>query len=346
VAELRRAFPDLRARGRSEPVDEVVALQAADVDGRPWERRNRATPGWVIAHERGESLGLVRLDEVAGFLLSVLTDRLLAIEPGFAHVHAGVASIDDRAIVVPGPSGAGKTTLALRLAREGALLTDEMAAIDRGAGRLRSAPRPVSLKWQGHLAFGDAVDASRRPADSAGWWIPPDELGTTQVDETGPGVVALTERRPGAPALVPATRAEALVALLESSFDVARDPVGVMDDLAWLAASSGAVRIAYEEAADAAPLLIDHLRAGGPDGHLEEMGPPGANSRVDPEALSVILDGRAVIHHPGSQAIVRLDPAGTAVWRSLVAGVHPGGTDVEFVQQLRDAGLIGVGGDE
>lgn len=62
-------------------------------------------------------------------------------------VHAAVLERGGRALVLPGQPGAGKSTLAAALALSGfRLLSDEMALIRLGDGRLQPVPRPVSLK--------------------------------------------------------------------------------------------------------------------------------------------------------------------------------------------------------
>jgi hypothetical protein len=61
-------------------------------------------------------------------------------------VHAAVLGWKGRAVVVPGSSTSGKTTLAVELVRRGALyLTDEFAVFDR-RGRVHPFPKPLSVR--------------------------------------------------------------------------------------------------------------------------------------------------------------------------------------------------------
>jgi hypothetical protein len=63
----------------------------------------------------------------------------------FLFVHAGVVGWQGRAVVVPGPSRAGKSTLVLEMVRAGATyLSDEFAALDR-SGLVHAYPRAL---WQ------------------------------------------------------------------------------------------------------------------------------------------------------------------------------------------------------
>ncbi len=71
----------------------------------------------------------------------------IALEaPGLVFVHAGVVAVDGRAIVIPGPSMAGKTTLVAALVRAGATyLSDEYAVLDTG-GLVHPYPRRLSVR--------------------------------------------------------------------------------------------------------------------------------------------------------------------------------------------------------
>lgn len=63
----------------------------------------------------------------------------------FLFVHAGVVGWQGKALVAPGPSRAGKSTLVLELVRAGAsFLSDEFAVFDR-QGRVHAYPRTL---WQ------------------------------------------------------------------------------------------------------------------------------------------------------------------------------------------------------
>jgi len=70
---------------------------------------------------------------------------------GHAHhylmLHAAVLERNDRALIMPGDPGAGKSTLTAALMLDGwRLLSDEITLIDRDDGLLHGLARPVSLK--------------------------------------------------------------------------------------------------------------------------------------------------------------------------------------------------------
>lgn len=61
--------------------------------------------------------------------------------------HAAVVANGDRALVMPGPPGSGKSTLCAALVTQGwRLLSDEMAVLDLESGFIHGLARPVSLK--------------------------------------------------------------------------------------------------------------------------------------------------------------------------------------------------------
>jgi hypothetical protein len=60
---------------------------------------------------------------------------------GLEVFHASAVTLDGRAIAFVGPTGAGKTSLALRLVGRGArFLTDDVLALEQGADGLRAHP--------------------------------------------------------------------------------------------------------------------------------------------------------------------------------------------------------------
>jgi hypothetical protein len=75
-----------------------------------------------------------------------LDEAVVQRQTGVAVVHGGVVARDGRAILLPGPTGAGKSTLVAELVRRGALyLSDEYALID-GAGRVHPYPRSLLVR--------------------------------------------------------------------------------------------------------------------------------------------------------------------------------------------------------
>jgi hypothetical protein len=85
--------------------------------------------------------------ELAVEILDRAVRGRIALEaPNRIFVHAGVAAYEGRAIVIPGKSFAGKTTLVAALVRAGAIYySDEYAALDLD-GLVHPFPKPLSLR--------------------------------------------------------------------------------------------------------------------------------------------------------------------------------------------------------
>jgi len=299
--------------------------------------------GWELSVE-GEAARPVDRWSLAGPLLPPLTTAQLAAEPGWSHLHAGAAVRHGRAIVVPGASGAGKSVLTVLLAHGHGLLSDEVVAIDRAQGVLRATPRPVSIKVRAHGPLTDVVPDDA-PRDRQ-VWLAPSEVGTTAAGAVAPGLVVLPARDEGAEhaTFEPIQRAEALEGLLANAFDLPRRPEERLADLAWLVASSAVGRLRYAEAADAVGVLDALAGADGPPVAaaapvLVPVADGGDGPRRSAEALSVVLDGRAVILHRTSRAVARLDPAGTELWLRLDGRPHDA-ADPAFLAELDDLDLI------
>lgn len=116
-------------------------------DGRAYEIRRRSDGS--IEFRRGDlllflgQLGTRLREAIAGEFESLASTD----SSEFAFLHAGCVEVDGRAIVMPGRSHAGKSTLVAAFLKRGArYLSDDMAPIDR---RLRAHPFPRPLGIRG-----------------------------------------------------------------------------------------------------------------------------------------------------------------------------------------------------
>jgi hypothetical protein len=88
---------------------------------------------------------------------------------GLEPFHASAVSLDGRALAFVGPTGAGKTSLAVQLVARGAgFLTDDVLALDRRDGALRAHPG---------AAIASVRPAERETIPPATWTALGDELG-------------------------------------------------------------------------------------------------------------------------------------------------------------------------
>jgi hypothetical protein len=162
-------------------------------------------PGWRPC-EAGESAGRFGLRENGADAYEVTINGLPALEYGtlevavtmldaqmrlfiaanardWLFVHAGVVAHDGRALVIPGSSFSGKTTLVQALVQAGAkYYSDEYAVLDED-GLVHPYPRPLSIRSSGE-------NAARKRAAA--------EIGAVARDEPATlAAVAVTRYRAG-----------------------------------------------------------------------------------------------------------------------------------------------------
>lgn len=102
-----------------------------------------------VEYTTGDVSGSSDLDIALAVLESQLRAYVSLHSPDHIFVHAGVVGIDGRAIVIPGPSFGGKTTLVAELVRHGALYySDEFAVLDHN-GHVHPYPKPLSIRADG-----------------------------------------------------------------------------------------------------------------------------------------------------------------------------------------------------
>jgi len=151
--------------------------------------------------------------------LSILDSELrkyIALHaPDHVFVHSGVVGVGERAILLPGRSFAGKTTLVAALVRTGAeYWSDEYAVLDAD-GLVHPYPKPLSVR------INDSNDTDEQPVESLG--------GRAGEGPLPVAVIAFTSYQPGAAcALRARTAGEGAVKLLEHSIAARSRPVQVL----------------------------------------------------------------------------------------------------------------------
>lgn len=95
-----------------------------------------------------ESFFPLPVDQAAPMLEWGLNWCIASRPLGFLVMHAGLLALSDKALMMPGVPGAGKSTLSASLCvLEGwRLLSDELAILDPVTGLMQPHPRPISLK--------------------------------------------------------------------------------------------------------------------------------------------------------------------------------------------------------
>ncbi len=165
---------------------------------------------------------------------------------GVIFVHAGVVAKEGRALLLPGPTFAGKTTLVVALVRAGATYySDEYAVLDR-EGNVHPYARPLSIR-------------SKKLAHEP---HPVESLGGTAGEAPAPlGAVVVTSYRPGAKwrpkRLSPG---EALLSLLENTIPAQSRPQESLRVIARSVENAVLMEGERGEADVVAPLLLSALR--------------------------------------------------------------------------------------
>jgi hypothetical protein len=165
-------------------------------------------------------------------------------------VHAGVVGCDGGAIVIPGRSFSGKTTLVAALIRAGAAYySDEFAVLDE-RGWVYPYPKPLSIR-------GDAARPGDHPAASLGAAVGSNPLPV--------GLIAATSYRPGArwqpQRQTPGTGA---MALFSNTVPARERPQQALAAVRHAAASALVLEGERGEASEMAGKLLDALQGNGP----------------------------------------------------------------------------------
>jgi hypothetical protein len=170
------------------------------------------------------------------------------LAPDRVFVHAGVVAWRNRALVLPGPSFAGKSTLVAALLRAGATyFSDEYAVIDP-AGLIHPHARNLRMREPG-AALQTSVPASQFSADQA-------------AAPLRAALIVFTRYEPGAiwnPQ--PVTPGRAILEMLRHTIPVQRTPSRVMATLAAMIAGAEACETRRAEADSAAAALLSMLES-------------------------------------------------------------------------------------
>lgn len=141
-------------------------------------------------------------------------------------LHAAVVAKDGRAVIVPGQSGQGKSTLCAALVARGwRHVSDEFALLDPASLAITAHPRPISLKnqslavvaaWAPDLRLSPAYDGT--PKGTIGYVRPSRAAIETAPEPVTPVAVVFPHYdRSAAPALQPMGKAAAFIALTACS---------------------------------------------------------------------------------------------------------------------------------
>ena len=160
-------------------------------------------------------------DVLIDYILWDVSARAVQEEHGFLALHAGAVAYRGSGVLLPGPSNSGKTTLSAALTRAGFdYLSDEVALIDPGDGRVHSFPRPMWMERPTVEKFPDLL-ARRAGAVRPQYPVLAEELRPGSAGGPCPvRFVVAPIYSPGAPTeLELMNRGQAVVLLCRNSFN-------------------------------------------------------------------------------------------------------------------------------
>jgi hypothetical protein len=192
----------------------------------------------------------------SGAALGELTRLGIAHSPLLC-IHAGVVSGPEGLVVIPGPSGLGKTTLVAALIRAGfGYVSDEALAVDRATRQATAFPRPLSINGDVWPLLGDTIGDAPPPGTET--LVAPSLLG--RVDTAGGRVRDIVlAQRPAAPVLERTRRGDAVVALLRHSFNHFAEPAASFRAVVAVVRDARVWRAGYTDAPELAGRLADRL---------------------------------------------------------------------------------------
>lgn len=175
-------------------------------------------------------------------------------------VHAGVVALDDRGVVLPGLSRAGKSTLTLALLRAGArFLSDELLAFDPTSGTALAFPRAIKIRDVCVHYFGDL--AHEFVGDGEGRFLPFAALprGVVRPAAAVSAVVISRWEATGPTSLTPISPGAALLSLASSALNFGTHRAASIEYLADIVRDAMTWELCWQEPSGAAALLVDAL---------------------------------------------------------------------------------------
>lgn len=146
----------------------------------------------------------------------------------YLSLHSAVVARGDKACILPGSPGSGKSTLCAGMATRGwRLLSDEMGLIDKVDHRLAPVPRPVSLKnesieimrgYAPEAFIGEVVHDTAK--GTVGHMRVPDASVRASAETAMPAMIVFPRYQAGASTeLVPLSKGQALIFTADQSFN-------------------------------------------------------------------------------------------------------------------------------
>lgn len=236
LARMAERLPPSWRPGEPHPDDPRYAMSTED--GLEYQLRRD-----------GQILTSAELEIALGVFDAQLRGFIALHAPDYIFVHAGVVGDRGRAIVIPGLSFSGKTTLVAELVRAGATYySDEYAVLDEH-GLVHPYPKPLSLR----LREGSRLQTDRDVAELGGI------VGTEPLPVgliVAANYVAGADWRPRE-----LTAGEAVLELLANTIPAQERPQESLSAIGGAAEEATTLKGDRGEAADIVDQLLDRLAA-------------------------------------------------------------------------------------
>lgn len=218
-------------------------IPATDSPTRHTLRVDPGVDGYIVTDLTDKKTLPLSEDDAAALVERRIRERVALHAPNHIFIHAGVVEVGGKAIVIPGHTHTGKTTLVQALLAAGCgYLSDEYAAVDAD-GMVHPYPRPLSV---------------RRPDGTRDRVI---VNHNASVDAPVPPTAVVTlPRRPDEPLMLRRGRpGPAAMALMNNTIPARVRPAESLRSAATLARRTTYWRGHRRDADEAARALLDHL---------------------------------------------------------------------------------------
>jgi hypothetical protein len=182
------------------------------------------------------------------FLNSLVRILVAEFSETFIFVHSGVVVWKNKAILIPGDSFSGKTSLVAALIREGAVYySDEYAVLD-SAGRVHPFPRDLSIRNDS----GTITETDVRPTDlGAAVGSIPANVGAVWFTKYDPGVCLFVPERQ--------TVGNAIVEMINYTIPIRRNAALAMDVLRKTLDNCLAIKCRRGDVKEFVPFFLDFV---------------------------------------------------------------------------------------
>lgn len=241
---VRKYLPPGIKPSSSPVVDRLFSLLVGGSGSRPGVRR------FNLLYENHVRIARVLdLEQVFETLESSL--RLYVAETARRRlfVHAGVVGWRGKAIVIPGRSFSGKTTLVAELVRAGATYYSDEYAVFDAKGRVYPFPKPLSIRLSGEIEQQE---------------VPVEELGgRAGVKPLPVGLVLMSRYRPGArwrPRQLSA--GVGALELLSNTVAARKEPAKALNTLEQVVSGAPVLKGVRGEASEVARAILENVEEG------------------------------------------------------------------------------------